>query len=475
MISSRTTSAYAAAAGDFTAFKRILYRRYEHAPHLAALDRALVNVLRYAETGGASGIGRLIVEMPPRHGKTVTTSRLFPAWALGRNPDMRVMLVSYAATLAEKNSRAARNLIASPYYQAIFPGVALAADSASVDHWNLANHEGGADALGIGGSATGMGAHLLIIDDPIKNRAEAESALYRDRVYDAFTDDLYTRLEPSGAVILMMTRWHADDLVARVLKNMPGQWKRLRLPALAEASDALHRPEGAALWPARFDVATLRSIEHTLGPYSFAALYQQRPVPGEGGLFKRQYFGLLHAQPPPMKRKVRYWDLAMSGKTSADYTAGVLMGMDENAHRWVLDVERGHIDWGDLTEHMARVILQDGPEVTQGVEAAGYQSRAIQTLNADPRLRGYAIFPYTADKDKFTRALPAAAKAASGMLHIADRHWTAAFLEELCAFPNAAHDDQVDALSGAEAMLDESGALMAGAVNYADDRSYSAW
>ena len=237
----------------------------------------------------------------------------------------------------------------------------------------------------------------------------------------------------------------------------------------------LHRPEGAALWPTRFDVATLHSIERTLGPYSFAALYQQRPVPGEGGLFKRQYFGLLHAQPPPMKRKVRYWDLAMSGKTSADYTAGVLMGMDENAHRWVLDVERGHIDWGDLTEHMARVILQDGPEVTQGVEAAGYQSRAIQTLNADPRLRGYAIFPYIADKDKFTRALPAAAKAASGMLHIADRHWTAAFLEELCAFPNAAHDDQVDALSGAEAMLDESGALMEGAVNYADDRSYSAW
>lgn len=475
MTSSRTTSAYAAAAADLTAFKRVMYRRYEHAPHLAALDRALVQALAYVETGGASGVARLIVEMPPRHGKTVTTSRLFPAWALGRNPDARVMLVSYAATLAEKNSRAARNLIASPYYQAIFPNVTLASDSASVDHWNLAGHEGGADALGIGGSATGMGAHLLIIDDPIKNRAEAESALYRDRVYDAFTDDLYTRLEPNGAVILMMTRWHADDLVARVLKNMPRQWRRLRLPALAEQQDAIGRAEGAALWPARFGVDVVRSIERTLGPYSFAALYQQRPVPGEGGLYKRHYFGLLQANAPAMKRKVRYWDLAMSGKTSADYTVGVLMGMDFDAHHWVLDVERGHVEWGDLTEHMARVILADGPDVTQGIEAAGYQSRAVQVLNADPRLRGYAIFPYSADRDKFTRALPAAAKAASGMLHVLDRHWSAAFLDELCSFPNAAHDDQVDALSGAEAMLDDSGALLEGAVSYADDRTYSTW
>lgn len=465
--SSRNEAAYQKARADFTAFKRILYRRYEHAPHLQALDRVLTQVTRYAETGGRSGIGRVIIEMPPRHGKTVTTSRLLPAWHLGRNPDHRVMLVSYAATLADKNSRAARNLMESPYYKAVFSDVTLAVDSRSADSWDITGHEGGLDALGIGGGATGKGAHLLVIDDPIKNRAEAESDVYRERTWDSFTDDLYTRLEPGGAVVIMMTRWHADDLVARVLKHMPGEWRRLHLPALAEDADPLRRTIGAALWPARYPIETLRAIESTLGPYSFAALYQQRPTPGEGGLFKLNYFEPARQDAPPtVQQVVRYWDLAMSEKTSADYTVGLKLGMDTDAHRYVMDVQRRQIDWGDLTEWMAQVMMQDGPDVAQGIEAKGYQSRAIQMLNADPRLHGYSIFGYEADKDKFTRALPAAAKAAAGYLHVLDRHWTPTFLDEVCAFPNAANDDQVDALSGAENMLGDTGVLMAGALSY---------
>ena len=138
-----------------------------------------------------------------------------------------------------------------------------------------------------------------------------------------------------------------------------------------------------------------------------------------------------------------------------------------------MDVARRQIDWGDLVEWMAGVMMADGPDVAQGIEAKGYQSRAIGALTADPRLHGYSIFGYEADKDKFTRALPAAAKAAAGYLHVLDRHWTAAFLDEVCAFPSAAHDDQVDALSGAENMLGETGALFAGAVNYGNDGSRS--
>jgi predicted phage terminase large subunit-like protein len=450
-----------------TDFKQRVDRRYEHAPHLEALDAELASINQYVQSGGTRGNGRLIVEMPPRHGKSLTCSRRFPAWFIGRNPDKRIMLVSYAANLAEKHGRAARNLMESPIYQRLFPGVTLARDSRAVDSWDIAGHEGGMDALGITGGATGKGAHLLLIDDPLKSRAEAESDLYRDRIWDAFTDDLYTRLEPGGAVVVVATRWHVDDLTGRLLKNMPGTWKRLKLPALAEDADPLGRPIGAALWPARYPIETLRTIEQTLGPYSFAALYQQRPTPGEGGLFKLNYFEPARTDTPPtIHQIVRYWDLAMSEKTSADYTVGLKLGMDTDQHRYVMDVQRRQIDWGDLTEWMAQVMMADGPDVAQGIEAKGYQSRAIQMLNADPRLHGYSIFGYEADKDKFTRALPAAAKAAAGMMHVLDRHWTPAFLDEVCAFPNAAHDDTVDALSGAENMLGDTGVLMAGALNF---------
>lgn len=469
---STLAEAYYKASFDFTAFKYLLNRRYVHAPHLDLLDAYLTEVSRYVETAGQEGIGRLIVEMPPRHGKTFTISQLFPAFHLGRNPGHRVIMVSYGASLVEKNSRAARNYIHNDYFRAVFPGVELDPFSRSVNSWNFAGHPGGVDAIGITGGATGKGAHLLLVDDPIKNRAEAESQAYRDRVWDGFRDDLYTRLEPGGAVVIVVTRWHEDDLVGRALKYMPGEWTRLRLPALAEAGDPLGRPEGAALWPWRYDEAALRGIERTLGPYSFASMYQQRPQPSAGGLFKLEYFMPLRAEAPPLVQRVRFWDLAMSEKTSADYTAGLLYGLDADTHRYILDVARGQVEWGDLTPFMADTILADGPDVMQGIEAKGYMSRAITELNADPRLRGYSIFGYPKETDKFTNALPVAAKAAAGLVHVLDRHWTPDFLDEVCAFNKAAHDDQVDALAGAENMLSGGDNGLTGAMNDGRENGY---
>ena len=207
------------ACDDLTAYKQHIFRNYQHAPHLELIDTALEYVVDYVESGGTEGIGRLIIEEPPRHGKTLTVSRLFPTWALGRNPDHRVMLISYGHSLANKNSRMARNILKSPWYQTIFPGVELAKDSASSHEWDIEGHEGGCDALGITGGATGKGSHYLIIDDPLKNRQEAESKVYRERAWDAYTNDLYTRLEPGGAIILTATRWHKDDPTGRVCKS----------------------------------------------------------------------------------------------------------------------------------------------------------------------------------------------------------------------------------------------------------------
>lgn len=456
---------------SLTDYKRHIYRRYQHGAHLEALDALLTDVSRYVESGGKEGVGRAIIEMPPRHGKTVSTSRLFPTWHIGRNPDHRVMLVSYGASLAEKNSRYARNLIQSPRYTQLYPHIHLARDSKAADAWDLEGYDGGMDAMGIGGSATGKGAQLLIIDDPVKNREEAESKLIRDKTWDSFNDDLYTRLEPGGAIVVMMTRWHQDDLIGRLLKSGE-HWHRLRLPAIAEPLDALARTEGAALWPERFPLDTLRDIERTLGPYSWSALYQQNPVPSEGGIFKRAWFPIVH-QHPEIVHAVRYWDLAMSEKTSADYTASVKIASCTDGHTYVVDVTHDRIDWGNLTDYMAGVMLNDGVNVLQGVEEKGYMSRAVQSLNADPRLHGYSVFGYPVDKDKLTRALPFAARCAAGMVHLLSAHWNEIYTDELCSFPNGAHDDQVDASSGAWTMLDSGMGLAVGELNYASDAGYS--
>lgn len=437
-----------------TAYKHQIHKRYHHAPHLAALDALLTSVTRYVETQGREGIGRAIIEMPPRHGKTLSTSRLYPTWHIGRNPDHRAILVSYGADLAEKNSRAARNLIASPVYQGIFDNVRLALDSKSASAWDIAGREGGLDAMGIGGGVTGKGAHILIIDDPIKNREQAESETWREKVWDSYTDDLYTRLEPGGAVVVMMTRWHQDDLIGRLLLREPEKWHRLTLPAFAKENDPIGRETGAALWSTRYPLSVLEDIKSTLGAYSWSALYDQNPIPSEGGLFKRANFKLIDSAPRNLKKQKRFWDLALSEKTSADYTVGVLMGETTDGDTVVLDVRRFQVEWDDVVGRIAAVAVQDGEKVDVGVETAFFQTRAVQKLLKRPELHNHNIKGYKPDTDKFTRALPFAARVGAGMVFVVRGAWMEDYLAELCAFPLGANDDQVDASSGAYLMLD---------------------
>lgn len=442
---------------SLTDFKFAMYKRYQHPKHLEVFDYWLTQIALHVETQGREGIAFLLSEMPPRHGKTLTLSRYFPAWFLGRNPDYRVMNVSYGATLAEKSSRMARNLIASPLYQQHYPGVRLDPTSRAADAWNIDGHEGGMDAMGVLGGATGKGAHILNCDDLIKNREEAESQIIRDKVWDALTDDLLTRLEPGGAVVLNATRWHQDDPLGRALKELKrvygDKMVHLRFPAIAEADDPLGRKEGEALWSERYPIDTLRRIETTMGQYSWSALYQQAPTPAEGGIFKRAWFTPLLDNVPEIVRTVRHWDMAMSEKTTADYTVGAKIGQATDGHFYILDVARKRIDWGDLTAWLADVMIADGPDVIQGLEEKGYMSRAITDLNMDYRLHDYKIFGYPVDKDKVTRALPYAAKCGAGLVHVVNAHWSQEYVDELCSFPNGTHDDQVDASSGAWAMI----------------------
>lgn len=438
---------------SLTAFKQGMYRRYQHARHLQALDEHLEAVTQYVETG--EGIARLIVAMPPRHGKSLTVSRLYPAWHLGRNPRQRLMLVSYGQSLANKNSRFVRNLLRGKDYARIFPWTRLAPDSQSVMAWDIAGSmgEAGMDALGIGGGATGKGAHVLIIDDPIKNRAEAESQLYRNRIWDAWIDDLSTRLEPGAAVVLVATRWHEDDLSGRLLKQ--GGWHLLRMPALAEETDPLGREVGAALWPERYSEQSLGEQRDNAGPYSWNSIWQQRPQAAEGGIFKRGWFRPYLRVIPETVAAVRYWDLAMSERTSADWTVGVRMEMDRNGEVYITDVARERRELPHLPRFLADVMLSDGPEVKQGFEDKGYMTRAIKALVKEPRLANFVIKGYPAEQDKLTRALPFAARAALELVHVRDAAWADAYVDELASFPTGGHDDQVDASAGAWVMLNE--------------------
>lgn len=431
-----------------------MYPNYLHAAHLELIDNALMSAMKYVETQGKEGHGFHIFEMPPRHGKTVSISRLFPPYGIGTHPDWRFIMASYGATLAYKNSRAARNFMLSPRYAEMFPGVELASDSKSTDAWNVAHREGGLDAMGVGGGATGKGGQFIIVDDPVKSRAEAESEVYREKIWDWFTDDIYSRREPGGAIVVVMTRWHQDDLVGRLLLQDPDKWQRVRLPALAEENDLLGRKVGEALWPERFPEPVLRDTERMMGAYSWSALYQQNPVPAEGGLFKRAKFNIINIEPADIEFVIRYWDLALSEKTSADHTVGIKMGITKQRRPVVLDVERFQVDWDDVPDRIERVTLADGRDVRVGIEATFFHTQAVKKLLQRPKLHHFSITGYPVDTDKFTRALPFAARVGEGMVDVMRRNWTESYLDELCGFPLGAHDDQVDASSGAYLMLD---------------------
>jgi hypothetical protein len=225
-------------------------------------------------------------------------SQYFPAWFLGRYPDKRVILASYEADFAASWGRKVRDVLEGKGGELF--GVGVSRGSSAANRWDIAGHLGGMVTAGVGGPITGRGADLLVIDDPVKNAEEAASEVYRNKAWDWYTSTAYTRLEPSAGVVLIQTRWHGDDLAGRVLehaKDTGESWEVVRFPAFAEDGDPLGRAPDEPLWPGRFDHSALEQIRQTLGSYYFAALYQQRPAPSVGAMFKREWFQIVSAAP----------------------------------------------------------------------------------------------------------------------------------------------------------------------------------
>jgi predicted phage terminase large subunit-like protein len=287
------------------------------------------------ERVAAGGIKKLMIFFAPRHGKSELVSCNFPAWFLGRNPDKRIIHASYSELLSNEWSRRTRDIVEGEIYREIFK-VTTEKDVRSVDSWRIQGHRGGMISVGVGGSATGHGADIFIIDDPIKNAEEAESEAYRDRLYDWYKSVARTRLEPNASIVIMMARWHQKDLAGQILQNEK-DWMIINLPAIAKESDPLGRAPGDALWPERYPKESLAQIKHDIGSRAWASLFDGNPMDLETAVIHREWIKWYKTLPLEHKRHGGI-DTATSLKTSADYTALVDVVRDWEGYLYVDDV-----------------------------------------------------------------------------------------------------------------------------------------
>ena len=405
---------------------------------------------------------RLMLFMPPRHGKSTLASVAFPAWHLGRHPNHEFISCSYSGSLAMSFSRKVRQLLREPVYKNVFEKSRLDKDSQSIESWQT-TQGGGYVAAGVGGGITGKGANVLVIDDPVKNREDAESDNNRAATWDWYTSTAYTRLSPGGGILVILTRWHDDDLAGRLLKQAEDgadQWEVIRYPAIAEI-DENFRKQGESLHPERYNVDALEQIRKAIGPRDWSALYQQNPVSDEGDYFSRDMIRYYEYDEIDTAELNYYcaWDLAIGQRDRNDYSVGIVVGIDEYDHLYVVDVVRGKYDGFELVEQILDLYETWRPGIV-GIERGHIEMALGPFLQKRTRERGLSE-AYFKDlkvgrRDKEARARAIQGRMQQGMVYFPkDAVWTGTMVAELLRFPNGTHDDQVDALAWIGLMMTE--------------------
>jgi predicted phage terminase large subunit-like protein len=429
-------------------------------PHLALLDQRLCELAR-------GDIKRLMVFMPPRHGKSMLCSQYFPAWAIGRY-QKKVILTSYEASFASSWGRKARDVL-EVWGPAIF-NVTVSDKSAAADWWELAGSDGAMMTAGMGGPITGKGGNILIIDDPVKNAEEARSLTIREKQWEWFASTAYTRMEPeweshaayTGAILLIMTRWNADDLAGRLLKRQAeggDAWHVVEMPALAEHDEYVkldggivyERKQGEALFPQRFPTDRLLSTQRQVGSRVWSALYQQRPAPDDGIVWRRTYFANRYREVPELRTIVQAVDSAFKTGVGSDYSVIATWGATATDF-YLLDVWRAQVEFPELKHAIVDQATKRHPTAVLIEDAASGQS-AIQELKRSTRL---PIIPFPARGSKVSRADAVSPLGEAGKIWLPEHApWLADWIEEHIAFPNGEHDDQCDTSSMALARLSQ--------------------
>jgi predicted phage terminase large subunit-like protein len=415
-----------------------LYRHGRHTELVAKRLQEIEEDHRLRKKGA-----RIIITMPPRHSKSMTITETFPSYFIGKDPSRRVIEVSYGDDLARKFGRA--NLQKVKQYGAEIFGISVARDRNSVTDWDLAGHRGGMISRGLGGGITGQGADLLIIDDPIKNRREANSQTNRKFIKNEWQATIATRLQPNAVVIVILTRWHEDDLAGWLLQNdKEKQWELLNLPAIAEdEDDPLGREIGEPLWPeVGYDEEWAKQKEKDVGSTDWAALYQQRPSPPEGQIFKRSYWKYYKQPPARFNEIIQSWDATFKDLETSDFVVGQVWGR-AGAEFYLLDQIRGKMGIAATMSAIRNLTAKWPKAYAKLIEDKANGTAVIELLKKE--ISG--LIPVNPQGGKEVRAAAIKPLLEAGNVFLPDptiAPWVNDLVEEAAAFPNGKNDDQVD-------------------------------
>jgi predicted phage terminase large subunit-like protein len=430
------------ATDNFMDFVGEMWPNFIHGDHHAKMAKAFEEV--------ANGTcKRLIINMPPRHTKSEFASYMLPSWFLGKYPHKKVIQTSHTAELAVGFGRKVRNLVDSEAYKRVFPDVELQSDSKAAGRWNT-NHGGDYFAIGIGGAVTGKGADLLIIDDP---HSEQEAALAQfnpeiyDKTYEWYTSGPRQRLQPGGAIVIVMTRWSLRDLTAQVIKAAAArggdEWKVIEFPAILDS--------GRPLWPEFWSLKELEVLREELPNSKWQAQYMQQPTSDSSAIIKREWWKVWpHENPPQCDFIIQSWDTAHEKKTVNDYSACTTWGVwfneedNMNPHVILLDAYKERLEFPALKKKAYEMYQEYEPD-TCLIEKKAAGAPLIQEL----RWMGLSVSEYSPGKgqDKISRLNSVADLFASGKVWAPETRWAEELVDEVASFPSGEHDDLVDSMT----------------------------
>ena len=467
------------AQDGFLGFVKLIYPEWE----IADFQLELINALDKLEKGSLDA-DNLLITMPPRHAKSTFSTMLFPCWYMARNPNRYIMSCSYNSQLATDFGRQVRGIIEQKQITQAFETFRLSQESRAADVWRT--EEGGAYfAVGVGGTTSGRPANLLIVDDPIKSREDAESMTQRNKTWNYYTSALATRLQPehdgtTPKQIIILTRWHPDDLAGRLMDTedwKEGRWKHINFPAIKKVKSGkisirhlkeddpnwvtpdefrnlshkkryIETEKEESLWEERFPLTDLKRRER-LNPREFASLYQQQPYIEGGNLIRTEWWRKypIDLSPENFVTLVIGVDTAFKKTETADYSVAVVAGMDKNGDIYLVDIMRGKYDFPELKQ---RIIRLNNVWRGKGLRGMYIEDKASgQSLIQEmKRESGVSVIPYKVNTDKVARTNTILPLIEGGRVFIPEEApWLDAFIDESVSFPNGNHDDQVDAMT----------------------------